>query len=102
MSVKKILHLLSIAIFLCGCGGDYSEDLGENYRFMETNADNHVIVKMLSEYNNRIKIHSNVRDYAYDDNYIVGYRAQSESPEAQYESALKQKFGYFILRLNYH
>jgi len=94
--LKTNFFFFTFTLLLFGCG-DYSKDLGGDYKFVRTNADNHVIVKKLSDYDNEIKVHSNVEDYVYDDTYVLGVRVQSNDDEAQYEKALRQGSGYFVL-----
>ncbi|WP_299946005.1 hypothetical protein [uncultured Microbulbifer sp.] len=96
---KEKLFFFCLPLLLFGCG-DYSKDLGGNYRFVRTNSDNHVIIKKLSEFDNEIKVHSNVQNYAYDDVYILGVRVQSKDKEAQYADAMSQGSGYFVLNKN--
>ena len=96
---KEKLFVFFFPLFLFGCG-DYSKDLGGGYKFVRTNADNHVIIKKLSKYDNEIKVHSNVQRYTYDDIYILGVRVQSKDKEAQYADALSQGSGYFVLNKN--
>lgn len=90
------MHLLFVVLAIFGCG-DFSESLGEDYEFVETNADNHVLIKKLSKYDNRIIIHSDVKEYYYNDSHIVGLRILSKSKEADYEASLSQKNGYFVI-----
>jgi hypothetical protein len=87
------------ALLLQGCG-DYSEDLGDGYRFVQTNSSNHVVIRMKGEYVNEIIVHSDIKKHVYNDDYVLGYRIQSGDPEAQYNEALSQKNGYFILNKN--
>ncbi len=88
--MKKIIFCL--LFFMVGCFGDYKNDMGNGYTFVRTNADNHSIIASGSQ---SIIITTNVIRYAFNKDWIIGFRDLSKHSD---DPSSKQSEGYFAIK----
>lgn len=104
--MKQKIFLFLIFIFLFGCGGDYSKNLGKGYTLERTNAccififnKNVQPVKVGDTilYDNRI-VKPLVKKLYIDKERIVGYKVDNQCCYlTEYEKRNQIKNGYFVL-----
>ncbi len=88
--MRKIIFFL--LFFMSGCFGDYKNNMGNGYAFVRTNADNHSIIASGSQ---SIIVTTNVIRYAFNENWIIGFREFSKHSD---DPSSKQPEGYFAIK----
>lgn len=104
--IKEKNHLFLIFIFLFGCNGDYSKNLGEGYTLERTDSccififNNHVKPTKVGDsilYDNRV-VKPLIKKLYIDNEKIIGYKVSNQCCYlTEFETKNQIKNGYFIL-----